>query len=343
MEIPSVALAEGHSRQMAEDVLAWSQSPYAQLEEFMDVAVTSSAPLLASLVSALMGLADPRGPGALVIRGFPTDPQLPPTPRSLDELLETKRTFVSEACLLAAGACLGQVFSYREEDGGVSVRSILPRDFSSKASGSAYGTQRLRFHTEIAWCSVRPDFVLLYCVRPQPGSEAPTWICSASDALALLAEPTITELRSASFHIGVSELFRRQLNTDNYWSDPVPVVFGPDWSPQLRVNFDFMRAFRSTAAKSLAALEAAMDDTAVAATLEAGDLVIVDNRKTAHARMALPRTPAGAGRWLQQVYVSRDIWPVRYSLVPSSRYEVTGLRAMADFSRAENPPVEMAE
>ena len=100
---------------------------------------------------------------ALVIRGLPHDQDPGPTPRKLGETSSGPRRGHS---FLAMGVRrLGYEFSYAMEKKGALVHHIHPTKEMAMSQSNASWQVDLSMHTENAFHPLRPDFVLLYCVR----------------------------------------------------------------------------------------------------------------------------------------------------------------------------------
>ena len=96
---------------------------------------------------------------------MPTDPNLMRTPVRHKDVLFNKKTFFSEFSLAVIGSYLGYLYAYKQKSEGSYFNNIRPSpkcvDLQSSESSNVF----LELHTEIAFHAIRPDFILLYCLR----------------------------------------------------------------------------------------------------------------------------------------------------------------------------------
>jgi L-asparagine oxygenase len=284
-------------------------SPYLHFED----ALLAIEPIFARLPAELRRTlrrfqTDPDFDGALLIRGFPTDPELPETPR-LGKRPTGKATFVSEACALGIAEMLGHVFAYASEKDGEMVHQLAPVQGSEAAKSNE--SSRIDFgpHTECGGLPMIPTFLLLYCLRADPGGSAATYFEEARDLLKVLDTATIEALQRPEFQMKVPYSFTGV----DAWSAEGAILRGPLSQPELWYDRDGMRGVTPAAQAALAKLDEVAADPRVqrAGVLQPGDIVVLDNRKTVHGRR--PFTPKwdGKDRWLHRVYVHRDLWEGR--------------------------------
>ena len=140
--------------------------------EFFDAAEIAEGALPESARAAFASLR--RGSiDALVIRGLPHDTDPGPTPRKLGETSSGPRR--GHSFLSMGVRRLGHEFAYAMEKKGALVHHIHPTKEMAMSQSNASWQVDLSMHTENAFHPLRPDFVLLYCVRApgeRPGDPA---------------------------------------------------------------------------------------------------------------------------------------------------------------------------
>lgn len=240
--------------------------------------------------------------GAIVLRGLPTG-EIPPTPTAVPAPPKADRT--SETILFAVASWLGEPVGYVQEgDGGV-VQDLYPLAGAAGRQVSTSSTVQLAFHTETAFHPHKPRYVLLLCLRGDPG--AATTLCSAHAVMALLPGATIELLQEPRFRTGVDESF----GAGSAWlSEPAPVLRRDD-AGRIEFTFDDELTIGTDAGAELA-LRNVSDSIAVAQTslvLEAGDLLIIDNHVAVHGRSPFPARYDGTDRWLQRTFVVESLVP----------------------------------
>jgi L-asparagine oxygenase len=90
---------------------------------------------------------------------------------------------------------------------------------------------------------------------------------------------------------------------------PTAVLTGSVDEPSLVVDCNAMVAEDTESERALAEVRALLPEVADAVALDAGDLLIIDNRVAAHARSSWTPRYDGRDRWLQRMSVVCDFRP----------------------------------
>lgn len=119
-----------------------------------------------------------------------------------------------------------------------------------------------------------------------------------------------TVLRQPRFELRAPYSYTRDDPSDRPWVGPVPIL-GQDQT-QPTAAFDFACGARGIDTEAQVALDAlkaaaASEDVTCGIRLEAGDLLILDNRRCAHGRTPFVAIYDGTDRWMQRVYVRRSL------------------------------------
>lgn len=298
-------------------------NPYEDFEAFLANAYQVVAALPQQAVRRLIEYGtDPRAYGALTLRNLPVDEPLVPTPTD-SRRNPDKDTFISEACLLAVSLVLGQPLGYRDEKDGEIIQAVAPvrneaQSTSSESSGSA-----LPFHTDFSFDKLHPerpfnvhnaDYIVLFCLRGDPYGEALTHYADARDICRRLDPADLKTMREKRYQFAASYSFTGTCGNERTWSVPSALLNGPDAFPEISVDMLCgVRAMDEEAATALEALRTACREPGVATSvcLRSGDVLIIDNRKGAHARNAFRADFDGRDRWLHRVYVRRSLAELR--------------------------------
>lgn len=87
------------------------------------------------------------------------------------------------------------------------------------------------------------------------------------------------------------------------------VLYGDPFDPYITVDPDLMVGLTPEASAALKRLHVALNEVKRWARLDAGDLLIIDNRRAVHGRSEFEARYDGLDRWLQRVCVVRDLVP----------------------------------
>jgi L-asparagine oxygenase len=274
--------------------------------------------LPADLIRALLRFrADPAECGIMRIQGMPLDDPLPRTPVAA-EPVDAKPTFISEGSVLMVAMALGEPLAYEDEKGGVLVQNVYPVRSESQSPSNESSATDLGFHTELAFSrrnphralhEACPDFLLLLGLRGAPHDDAVTTLVEGRDICRLLSPRGRRLLMQPLFQLRAPYSFTRGM-TERPWSRPVPLLHGTESGTTLA--FDLACGVRGTAPDAQDAIDELrqiVSDEGLhrRVRLAAGDLLVVDNRKCAHARSRFEARFDGSDRWLQRVYVRRSL------------------------------------
>lgn len=306
----------------------------AKLREFSELAarLPDASPIVLSglLLDLPRGLretildfgADTKEGGHLLLRGLTVD-DLPETPQTHGATaLDSHYT---NGTLMLVADLLGSLVGYQDEKSGTLFHDVHPvRGEESRIENS--GSVAFDFHTENVHHPLRPDYLGLLCLRQDHEGIAATRVSSVRDALPLLSEEQIQELRKPQFHSLYPTSFTRHSQGPRPASGLHPVIFGPAERPFIRFNSHNTQAAAPEAQRVLSALSQALESVCLDLVLTPGDLVVLDNHVVVHGRSAFAPRYDGNDRWLRRFYSLRStpLWAQR--MMPRQRV----LPAMAD-------------
>ncbi|MET9294047.1 TauD/TfdA family dioxygenase [Streptomyces sp. NPDC003077] len=264
-------------------------------------AARAASPLLPrDLLGALREFRHDAGPdGALMIRNLPVEEDLPATPVRPGSV--RTRASVASGVIVTAMLQLGEVIAYRSEKSGALVQDVVPvPGYESQQSNA--GSVRLHMHTENAFHPSRPDFLGLLCVRADPTGDARLTTASIRRALPLLSGEARRTLSQERFLTEAPPSFG-----DHQGDSPVhAILVGAPEDPNVLVDFAATHPVDDGARQAMEELRTALERVTHEHTLDAGDLVLADNRLTVHGRTSFSPLFDGTDRWLHRVYAALD-------------------------------------
>lgn len=238
--------------------------------------------------------------GYLLLRGLPYDAdELPDTPTGRPS--PTRELLAMEAWLALIGCRLGLPTGYRELRGGAIYHDVHPTP-GAPALSAGSSKVLLDFHTEMAYHRDQPHHVLLACSRADHENRAATLVGSVRRAVPLLTDADRAELLAHPVPCQVDISFRGDA------ADPgplarVPVLYGDPDDPCLGYDRELLVPDTDRAKEALAALSGALDEVTEAVHLRPGELLVVDNFRSTHARTAFTPRWDGRDRWLHRMYI----------------------------------------
>jgi L-asparagine oxygenase len=298
----------GFDEQTIHLFLAPGVSPYQDTEEFLFDCEMRADEMPRFVRRALLEFQVRSNPsGVLLLQGLPVDPVLyhVRTPANAKRS-EEKTTFVSERCLAMIGSRLGHLVSYIQEKNGDLFQNLAPVKNQEAIQSSGGSKTRLQFHRETVFHPYAPEYLLLFCLRPDHDHVAETTYASVNHALPLLSQEHRELLFQPLYRTGVDYSFGNMQTVKG--NGPIlPVLYGNPEDPFFNYDEDLMEALTPEAEAALEALKAAVAQVYRGIKLNTGDLLCIDNRRTAHGRSSFTPRYDGFDRWLQRSFVVRDL------------------------------------
>jgi L-asparagine oxygenase len=275
-------------------------------EAFTSAADLSRDCLPHRLISALRSFRRHGHPdGGLLVRGLPIS-EIPPTPADVAD--------GSGSGLPAAGlfgiiaACLGDQYGFAWECGGRIIQDIVPVRGRADTQEAVSSTTPLYTHVELAFADddCRPDWIALLCLRGD--ANASTTLSPVEAMLPLLPPGAAEVLAEPRFVTTVDANFLRGAGRDApLWIGPIRVLSSGPGRPRIRADFAQTAGLDPAARDALAALRRAADTVAGGVRLQAGDLLVTENRHATHGRTSFPPLYGPRARWLLRCYIARDL------------------------------------
>jgi len=236
--------------------------------------------------------------GFLLLEDLPIG-RIPPTPVSRDEL--GKEDDRSERLLLQATILLGEPIGYIQESGGSIVNNFFPqRALSGSATSDSFDNE-LDLHTENAFHAIQPDYLVLLCLRQDPAAEAITYVSSVDAILERLDHDEIAWFLNEPYNF-LSDYCLTEKNCRLDIDKHQPVLYGDPDAPFFRFDPQFMVARSEEAQARLNHLRSIAWEVTEPVRLAPGSLLIIDNRRTAHARSPFTARFDGNDRWMQRAF-----------------------------------------
>jgi len=236
--------------------------------------------------------------GVLRLRGVPLPTDLPPTPAGP----QAEPTAGTEMLVLAVAGLVGDLVPFGELGdayGGGRLHNLYP--------GPHERPYDLGLHTEFVGGSAPPDVLVLLCLRSGPEPLPPSRYCDLRTVWRRLGREDRERLSEAQFGIRA----RDESGAPQHLR-PVATPWGDRLRFMFRVGDAMDREMRLTVGATathdavVARVAALIREETVEATLEGGDLVLIDNVHVMHGRAALTGSRNGSARWLQRAYARAD-------------------------------------
>jgi alpha-ketoglutarate-dependent taurine dioxygenase len=209
--------------------------------------------------------------------------------------------------LLTIARRLGQPVGYVQEHGGGIVQNIVPARGDECRQLSTSSAVTLEWHTETAFHPHKPRYLLLLCLRGDP--DARTLLTSIVHVLDALDDDAVRTLQSSRFRTRPDASFLSHDVADAALGPPQPVITRGEPVPSFTYDEDLMIGIDDESQAALELLGDVVRAHASSIALDSGDLLVVDNLRTVHARSAFRARFDGDDRWLQRAFVVSDLAP----------------------------------
>lgn len=260
--------------------------------------------------------------GYLLLKGFPlSDEAIGPTPPHWDAPWINERILREEIYQCLVSSCLGEIFGWLTQEKGRYLRHIVPIETDRNEQLGGSSNVVLLWHVEEAFHPQRADMMTIMCYRNN--EEACTNICSTSD-LEIPAHYWQV-LSQRRFFIDPDKSHFPENNQSAHWQldqesfakirqflqspEPVAVLTGKRGQENLLIDEAFMRAAPGDgeAQEALSWLFQHMNERKHEIIMEPGDLLVIDNRMTAHGRSQYVPQYGAKARWLRRVNITADL------------------------------------
>jgi L-asparagine oxygenase len=224
----------------------------------------------------------------------------------------------AELWLATVGSLLGDIVGYIQEKNGALFHDVRPERDQEHEQSAAGSRAPLALHTERCFHPHLPSHVLLLCLRPDSEQRAMTEVASVRRMLPLLPPEHVRALFLPAFRTGIDYSFGN-VSMEKANGPVLSVLHGDRDDPCLRYDLDLMAGLDERACAALAAIRYAAQQVTTALTLQAGDLLVIDNSRAVHGRSAFIARYDGRDRWLKRSYLVQDLRAIGVDRLPGER------------------------
>lgn len=303
-----IPMGEADRHRLSEAADRSAFDPYTSFEAFLGDASSCFRSLSENLREAISAFVSGKTAASVVlIEGVPEDPTLPPTPVRDDGSRYTTSP-VTEFTMCAIASAAGTPVGYAPERWGQLIHNVFP------TQGEGIPSQRYRtglgFHSELSCHPDAPDFVLLSCLRQDPDRAATTWVLDIRTLIEHLPEDVVTDLFRPEFALDLGKLHYVYLSRGVRISERdehrpiISVLKGDRADPSIRYEPALMTPLTDRASRTFSELATTVPALATPLILTPGSLLLIDNRRTLHARSTFSANFDGNDRWIRRMMIA---------------------------------------
>jgi L-asparagine oxygenase len=273
-------------------------------DELVDLAIATTKSLPDRVIRAVHRYRS-RGEGGdvLLLRGLlPPGTDVGTTPPKSAAPLDSPAAQRAGLCLLGVASLLGEPFNFRTLYSGKVIQNVVPVPDMEHTQTGESSSGMLDWHVEDGFSPDRCDYFALFCL--QEDSTAVTEWVSARDV----------QLPGRVREVLAAERFHMLPDTahvlDEVRPHPTAVLFGPEHARELCYDAHYLAPADPgdhEAAHALAELRVALDEARTGHVLRSGDLMVLDNRRVAHARTPFVPRYDGRDRWLIRTMICSSL------------------------------------
>ncbi|TXI99401.1 MAG: hypothetical protein E6Q32_08310 [Neisseriales bacterium] len=283
-----------------------SINPYYKPEEFLSNAEEAIYSIPYSELKPLLDFKSGKLNGHIVLKGLDTDPVVIPTLESTDDIKSQKITFYSEFWLSVVAKILGDPIDYAQEKNGEIYQNVRPRKGQENKIASDSSQITLDLHVENGYHPIRPDFLMLYCLRQDQEKKGHTLALDVPSILHLLSNEEISILRTKRFKTSVDWNFGNY-DAERGTGPLVSLIFGPENNPMIFWDDEYIIGVDKEAQDTLDKLRKILHNHMKGILLNPGEMIVYDNYRSVHGRTPFIARYDGSDRWLQRLLVVRDL------------------------------------
>ncbi|MDQ7808407.1 TauD/TfdA family dioxygenase [Amycolatopsis sp. A133] len=245
--------------------------------------------------------------GTLLLRGLPVG-DVPGTPSDNTQHIGERTRLARIQAIF--GETLGNLVAYEAEGDGRLFQDMVPARAAAHRQTSLGSRAELEVHTEQAFSALRPDFLMLGCIRGDP--DARTFTLTARQIARHVDEPVLWK---PLWTTGVDESFRLGGHTflDGDVRGPIPVLHGTPEDPFVVFDQDLMTSTDKAARRAFRSVVEIYQRERRQHVLAAGDLLVIDNRRALHGRSSFSPRFDGSDRFIIRCFVTADLGRSRYA------------------------------
>jgi hypothetical protein len=241
--------------------------------------------------------------GYLLMKTFPLQ-NIPKTPTDNLQHLGSYTELARIQAIL--NSYLGEMVSYEAENHGYLFQDMVPSKNFEMTQTSLGSKVELEIHTEQAFSHLKPDILSLLCLKGD--IHAKTYIFHVQN---LLDHITIDEeqlLRQPLWLCGIdhSFSFNHSFTLDTLIRGPMPIIYGSKEDPYFVFDKDLMVGITEESNTILDKIIYLYEKYRSEYTLQAGDILFIDNNRAVHGRSSFEPKFDGKDRFIVRSFVMNE-------------------------------------
>ncbi|RSM45729.1 oxygenase [Amycolatopsis balhimycina DSM 5908] len=248
---------------------------------------------------------------ALIISNLPMG-TVPPTPQG-------NSTHVGQGTLLARVQAiinqrLGSMIAYETQASGQLFHDLAPSiDEGSLQTSVSYDVE-LDGHTEQCFSPLRPDFLSLACLRSDPSAH--TYIFPAVEITQCMSPDQRDRLFEPMWETGVDTSFRMLDQGFGLTATrgPISLLQGDYNEPFITIDETLTKGLTVESQDLLDLVITLYRERRTKIVLVAGDLLILDNKRSMHGRSSYPARLDGTDRFLLRTFIAQSGRAIEFAM-----------------------------
>lgn len=217
---------------------------------------------------------------------------------------------------------IGEIYGYTSQQGGRLFNDIIPIESQKNIANSSAGYDaEFNLHTEDAFFEFPPDFICWGCHRNDEG--VGTRLATIAD---IELDPRRLSLLSGPDFLMIPNVLQEVTGSARRY----PIITKVSGSLRMRIN-----ANHSSKSVAVGDCEEAYEwlvqeltSKSIIRRFSSGEIFILNNKTSAHGRLAYEPAENRNSRWLTRIVVRRDIEAMHRYMLPNSKYKIAPTAAL---------------
>lgn len=224
----------------------------------------------------------------------------PQTPEHYLELFEGP--YYGEIAMAIVCSTLGAIQSISHQNEGRLFHDIYPLKTQEMVQTSGSSRVMLDLHTELAFEDNPPDYLALFCVRPDHDRQAKTLLF---DSFAAARDMTLERFRLLcrnEFSFGIDFNISGQTSC----SDAKKSIFANTGMWLDRYDIDLFQRGDDTSNDAFDDFTVKLKSHCRSVLLQSGQIILIDNKRLVHSRSPFSARYDGSDRWLKRALIRKE-------------------------------------
>lgn len=244
--------------------------------------------------------------GYIIFSNINQDNQIPLTPTENSQNIGSQTKLAKLQGIIMS--YISHLVGYEGECGGSLFQDIIPVKKTEQMQISTGSRNELEVHTEQAFSLYRPDYISLACLRGS--TDAITYLLDIEEIKKHLTEREYNMLWLPLWMIGIDASFLlKEIEEKKQVRGPFPMLSKKENKTYFIFDKDLMRGITEESNELIDKITKIYENNRLGYCLQAGEIMIIDNRRIIHGRSSFCPKYDGTDRFLVRSFGVEQLNP----------------------------------